>query len=113
MFTLVTSCTPSTAMANTMQATLVKTSTQSAQDCAAVSLATPRGRKVLMNPLSKWLAPVALLALLLMEVGTAWGQTDVLPTITVSPASYTVNLQPSRPSERVSFLPGVGGAILL
>ena len=72
MFTLVTSCTPSTAMANTMQATLVKTSTQSAQDCAAVSLATPSGRKVLMNPLSKWLAPVALLALLLIETGTAW-----------------------------------------
>ena len=61
------------------------------------------------NPLSKWLAPVALLALLLMEVGTAWGQTDVLPTITVSPASYTVNLQPSRPSETVSILPSGGG----
>ena len=61
------------------------------------------------NPLSQWLAPVALLALLLMEVGTAWGQTDVLPTITVSPASYTVNLQPSRPSETVSILLGVGG----
>ena len=53
------------------------------------------------NPLSKWLMPVALLALLLVEVGTAWGQTDVLPTITVTPASYTVNLQPSKPSEEV------------
>ena len=48
------------------------------------------------NPLSKWLAPVALLALLLVEVGTAWSQTDVLPTLTLTPASYTVNLQPSK-----------------
>ena len=60
------------------------------------------------NPLSKWLAPVALLALLLMEVGTAWGQTDVLPTITVSPASYTVNLQPSKTNEMVNIGPSSG-----
>ena len=85
MFTLVTSRTPSTTVANTMQATLVKTGTQSAQDCAAVSLATPRGRKVLMNPLSKWLMPVALLALLLVEVGTAWGQDPTAP-IAAKPA---------------------------
>ena len=87
MFTLVTSCTPSTTVANTMQATLVKTGTQSAQDCAAVSLATPRGRKVLMNPLSKWLAPVALLAMLLIETGTAWGQVVPVPPITPTPPS--------------------------
>ena len=70
-----------------------------------MSLATPSGRKVLMNPLSKWLAPVALLALLLVEVGTAWGQQDpdVFPTVTVTPASYTVDLQPSRPDETVSI----------
>ena len=103
MFTLVTSCTPSTTVANTMQATLVKTGTQSAQDCAAVSLATPSGRKVLMNPLSKWLAPVALLALVLVQTGTAWSQTAVLPTLTVTPASYTVNLQPSKTNETVNI----------
>ena len=55
------------------------------------------------NPLSKWLAPVALLALLLVEVGTAWSQTDVLPSLTVTPASYTVNLQPSKTNETVNI----------
>ncbi len=57
----------------------MKTGTQSAQDCAAVSLATPSGRKVCMNPLAQWLMPVALLALLLAGMGTAWGQDPTAP----------------------------------
>ena len=93
-----------------MQSTFMKTGTQSAQDCAAVSLATPSGRKVCMNPLAQWLMPVALLALLLVEVGTAWGQTDVLPTITVTPASYTVNLQPSKTNALVEIRSGPASA---
>ncbi len=86
----------------------MKTGTQSAQDCAAVSLATPRGRKVCMNPLAQWLMPVALLALLLVEVGTAWGQTDVLPNVTVNHGGYLVNLEPSKTNEVVRIGPGAG-----
>ena len=37
------------------------------------------------NPLSKWLMPVALLALLLVEVGTAWGQDPTAPVTPVGP----------------------------
>ena len=41
------------------------------------------------NPLSKWLAPVALLALLLVEAGTAWGQDPTAPTAARPTVSIT------------------------
>ena len=68
-----------------------------------MSLATPRGRKLCMNPLAQWLMPVALLALLLVEVGTAWGQTDVRPTITVNKPTHLVNLELQKTNEVVTI----------
>ncbi len=46
-----------------------------------------------------------LAALLLAGNETAWGQTDKKPSITVTPKSITINLQPSKPTQDVLVHP--------